>query len=120
MRTKTLEHNLDRIFWFIVLLLPLVAYLIINRWQLITFGELLQQYNILTTNVVYDVLSNIFGSTGELPFFDTSSTNSVLIYMSYMVTIELLHIVVDVILFLPRIAVTLLDKASEMGGSKKW
>lgn len=120
MKSKTLEKYLDRLFWFILLILPLLILLVTNRWTESSFISVLSQFNINNTNIIYSVLNDIFGSNGILPFVNTVETSVVLLYLSYMVLIELVHIVVDVILFLPRIAVKLLDGAVEMGDGKKW
>lgn len=115
MRTKTLENIIDRGFWALVLLMPILAYLIINHHGSTDFITVLSQFNVNDTNIIYTGLNTIFGSNGYIPFLDTTSTNVVLLYMSYFVMLELVHIFVDVILFVPKICVNILDKYSKMG-----
>lgn len=115
MRTKTIENVIDRGFWALLLVMPILAYLIINHHGSSDFISVLSQFNINDTNIVYTGLVTIFGSDGYLPFVDTSSTNVLLLYMSYFVCLELVHIFVDVVLFVPKVCVNLLDKYSQMG-----
>lgn len=115
MRTKTIEVLIDRIFWALVLLMPIFAYVIINHHGSTDFLTVLNQFNILETNIIYEGIVMIFGSNGYIPFFDETQVNSILLYMSYFVFIEFIHIVVDVILFIPKICVEILDRYSTAG-----
>lgn len=116
MRTKTIETLIDRLFWALVLILPMVAYVIINHHGSTDFISVLNQFYINDTNVIYTALVEMFGTGGYLPFIDTTSTNPLILYMAYFFCVELVHIVVDVLLFVPRICVKMLDKASQVGG----
>jgi hypothetical protein len=115
MKTKTIETLIDRIFWALVLLLPLIAYVIINHHGSTDLITVLNQFYIDDSNLIYSGLVMMFGSGGYIPFIDTTEVNPLLIYMSYFFLIELVHIIVDVLLFVPRICVKILDKASEVG-----
>lgn len=115
MRTKTIETVIDRGFWALLLILPMLAYLVMNNHNTATFISVMQQFPMLTNNLIYSTLVDIFGSNGIIPFVDSSSTNVILLYLSYFVSIELIHIIVDVLLFIPKCCVALLDKASNIG-----
>lgn len=111
MRTKTVEMVIDRGFWALLLLLPMIAFVIMNNHNTATFINVMSQFSITDTNFIYQGLSQIFGSGGTLEFFDTTTTNVVVLYMSYFVGLELIHIFVDIILYIPKCCVAILDKA---------
>ena len=115
MRTKTIETLIDRLFWALVLLLPIAAYCIINIHHSSDFITVLTQFNIDESNLLYTGLVQMFGSNGYIQWFDTTNVNPLFLYLSYMMIIEMIHIVVDVLLFVPRICTKILDKASEVG-----
>ena len=116
MRTKTIEVIIDRAFWALVLCLPVIAYLILCiHFDTHSFMDIFNQFSINDSNIIYSALKDIFGSGGILEFFDTTNINPILIYMSYFISIELVHIIVDTLLFIPRVCVLLLDKASKLG-----
>lgn len=110
MRTKTVEMVIDRGYWALLLLLPLLAYLIMNHHGSATYIQVMSQFNISDTNFIYLGLAQIFGTGGTLEFFDTTTTNSTLLYMAYFVGLELIHIFVDVILYVPKLCIAILDK----------
>ena len=64
-----------------------------------------------SSNVIYTLLSSVFGSSdiaiGKL-------TTPLLQYFTYFVIVELVHFVVDFALFIPRWALRIMDKASEV------
>lgn len=111
MRTKTIETLIDRIFWAILLILPMLVYIVANNHGSVDYSMIIAQFNILDTNFIYTGLASIFGSDGILEFLDTTTTNNTLLYMSYFVALELIHIFVDVILYIPKICIAILDKA---------
>lgn len=115
MRTKTVEMVIDRAFWALVLIMPVLAYLIINHHGSTDFITVLSQFNVTDTNLIYTTLVDIFGSSGYLSFFDTSTVNPILLYMSFFFAVEVVHVIVDVLLFIPKITVEILDKASSTG-----
>lgn len=116
MRTKTIETLIDRLFWALVLILPLVAYVIINHHNSTDLISVLNQFYITDTNIIYTSLVQMFGTGGYLEFLDTTETNPLLIYMTYFFLVEVVHIILDVLLFVPKICVKILDKASQVGG----
>ena len=111
MRTKTVEMVIDRGYWALLLILPMLAYLIANHHGSVDYATIMAQFNILDTNFIYTGLASIFGSGGTLEFLDTTTTNTTLLYMSYFVVLELIHIFVDVILYIPKLCIAILDKA---------
>lgn len=111
MRKRTLSNISDYLFWFIVAILPLCVYLVqcisydltSASEVLPTFLQFMQNFGISTDSVIYTALTQIFGSEGILPFF-TSDNNTVLLFLSYFVTVEIVHLAVDFLLFIPRLS----------------
>ena len=111
MRKRTLSYIVDHLFWLIIALLPLVVYLVQQfsyeltsaSETLPTFLEFMQSFGISTDSVVYTAMVDLFGYEGILPFF-TADNNTVLLFLSYFVTVEIVHLAVDVLLFIPRLS----------------
>lgn len=125
MRKKTIIMIADKLFWFIIMLLPVLAYLLspigysIGGGTALTglsgdpitlpdFTSYMAQLGINTDNVIYDALNNLFGSAGVIHFFNANSV--ILLYMSYIIFVEILHLFVDFILFIPRLGRKYLDR----------
>lgn len=105
----------DTIFWYSLYTLPVV--LLILSYFRGTDYSLAQIFNnvglnIISTNPIYDVLIQTFGENGFLPVF----TNTIVIeYLSYFIMLMIIHIFVDVLLFIPRFCHKLIDKGDEYG-----
>ena len=115
MRKKTLNCLFDNILWYLVYLLPLIAFgilLIGNSSMTLSSAMSSVGLGILTDNVVFTALNGIFGSGGVLPLFISTD---ILLYFSYFICCWLCHIAVDVLLFLVRWAHSLM---SSFGGDK--
>lgn len=110
MRKRTIKNIADQLFWLIVALMPLVVFLVQHLAyeltsaadSLPTFLEFMQGFGISTDSIVYSVLADLFGFDGIMPFF-TQDNNTVLLFMSYFVTVQIVHLAVDFILFIPRL-----------------
>jgi len=60
-------------------------------------------FNILTNGIIYNSLNDLFGVGGILPLF--SADNSLaLLYSTWFVSVFIVHLCVDFILFIPRLA----------------
>ena len=104
MRKKTLNELFDNLFWYGVYLLPILCMLFVT-FNTGTFTSLSSALTgcglgILTNNPIFDTITQIFGSSGILPFFQNAD---ILIYVSYFVSVFILHLLVDFILFIPRL-----------------
>lgn len=116
MRKRTISNLADHIFWLIVALMPLLLYAIqflayefaTSSEQLPTFYVFLQDFGIADFAITYTVLDDIFGATGILPLLEADSV--VLLYLSYFSTVEIVHLAVDFILFIPRLSHKWLEK----------
>lgn len=114
------SYKLDRVFWWIVALLPVLCYVLY-----VGFGDVKTSTGSLYTlpdffvtfvlngygfgkNVVWEALYRIFGSSGVFPIFlsDTS-----LYLFNWFIWVELFHLFFDVIVFIPRLAHKWISKA---------
>lgn len=111
MRKRNMSYLIDKLLWLFVLLLPVFAYFLMplgyqltdSSAALPTFADYISQFGISSDNVVYTAIVGMFGSTnGIIHMFDEDS--SLLLFFTYFVTVELVHLVVDFIVFIPRLA----------------
>lgn len=112
-------YRLDKLFWFLMLLFPLISWCLylfsFNGYgdansSLVSFWTWLNNQVIgsnVSNNVVYVVLDKIFGASGAFPVLGTSF----LVFVTYLVNIEILHVFYDVIVFIPRLAHKWISKA---------
>lgn len=116
MRKKRFDYVLDKIIWSIILLLPLIMYLgqyLMYELTSVTtlptlFDYISINFNLDSTNILYVSLMDLFGPEGVLPYF--SANSSLMIYLCYFVIVEVVHIAVDVLVFIPRFAHKLMSK----------
>lgn len=117
MRKKTIKFIIDSCFWVLISVLPLVFYGIYlihsDEGTILTFAEFFGSQVLgiipLTSNIIKDGLIAIFGYSGVMPFFDDA--NVFFDFCAYFVIVNIVHIFIDVILWIPRFAHKLLDKA---------
>lgn len=115
MTKKKISFILDRLFWGFIALLPLLVYLvfIIKNGTTYSLENVFNDFGfgIDTSSVIYQTFIQIFGvasgSSATIPAF---LSNGVVLYISYMVLVELIHLIVDILLYIPRIAMKWLDK----------
>lgn len=120
MRKKTLSCLFDNIFWYVVYLLPLLCFVIGIAQGGITgsFASVSQTlgFGIFENSPVYTALQQLFGSTGVVPLFASSD---LLLLASYFISMWLVHLAVDVLLFIIRLAHHWLDSfTSGLGGKE--
>lgn len=111
MRKKTISHIIDCTFWALVALLPLIAYIVILWHSGATGVDLITTmsrcgFDVVTDNVIYTGLVDLFGVSGVMPFF---INNNLIAYLSYFIFVEIVHLAVDVLLFIPRFAHKLMN-----------
>ena len=108
MRKRNVNHFFDELFWYIVYLFPVIAFLFCipnfgtETNALITFEYFFESIGLgfVTDNLIISVLRDIFGINGIMPIF---STDAVFIMVSWFITTFLVHLCVDFILFIPRL-----------------
>lgn len=116
MRKRTISYLVDVIFWLVVSLLPVLFFVIqplayeltSSSDTLPSFAQTMATFGINDTNYLYVAIMDIFGEQGIMPFF--SSDSVVVLYLSYFILIQLLHVFVDFVLFIPRLAHKWLEK----------
>lgn len=119
MRKRTIKTVADTIFWYALYFLPVLAYLLFmvstkdgtNEWMANIY-----LYDFLTTfadiNVLYNPVGEALyflfdGSEGLIPLFNDYS---VIFIFSWYVYIYIIHLMVDFILFIPRLAHNWMNK----------
>lgn len=125
MRTKKTGNTrfafkLDKIFWFIISFFPLFSWLLylfsFSSYTAypVTFLVWLDQYFAFTVDieksVIYSTLYQIFSITSVNSLFPVFST-SLMAFFTYLATVEIVHVLYDVIVFIPRLAHKWISKA---------
>lgn len=113
-------YKLDKIFWFVLSLFPLFSWLVYlfsfsgYAGSPLTFYAWLEQnfafMGQISNSVIYSTLYQIFSITSVTSLFPVLST-SFLAFFTYSITVEIVHIVYDVIVFIPRLAHKWISKA---------
>lgn len=103
MRKRNIKYLFDTIFWYSLYMLPIIL-LCLNwfRGGILSLSELFSNVglNIVTNNVIYTGLVEMFGAGSTiLPVF---TNNVVLEYLTYFIMLMIIHVFVDVLLFIPR------------------
>lgn len=135
MRKRTINYCFDKILWGIIMLLPIILYLAFiifylngqrdlgvqldnildNQLSILSFSHVMTLifgwFQDLTAgeNLFYATLRDIFYNYFQFEF-DGSDMSFIIWYAVYIMMVEFLHILVDVILLLPRICRKFLDK----------
>lgn len=125
MRMKTagntrFSYKLDKIFWFIISFFPLFSWLLYlfsfsgySGSPLTFFAWLEQNFGFLgqiSNSVIYSILYQIFSITSVSSLFPALST-SLMAFFTYLITVEIVHVIYDVIVFIPRLAHKWISKA---------
>ena len=102
MRKRTMLILVDRLFWAIIWLIPIVAYLLSpigysigggtalsglsgNAIVMPDFASYMAQFGVRTDNVIYQALNSLFGTNGVIHLFNSDS--SIMMYFTYFVFI---------------------------------
>ena len=133
MRKKTIKFGLDNIFWYIIYLLPIIITVCVclgafqgdwyQAWYDLdadltgqpfrgVLGQVLEDFQFIfdadvdSVNPIFAVLCRVFTFRGEqgniLPVFGDISP--LLGYIAYFISVYLIHLMVDFVLFIPRLA----------------
>ena len=116
-----LSYRLDKIFWFVIQMLPLLSWFIycfsVTRssensfWAFDTF--LIEVFGIgnFDGNVVYQALSKVFQYSVSIVPSVSFLSKSLTALFSWFIMIEVLHVCFDIIVFIPRLAHKWISKA---------
>ena len=99
------QRKLDELFWFIVAVLPILIYFISNfhATNVGDFSAFIEPYR-------FDFISDIFNQI----FTDTLTFPEPLVaFLSYFVSVEIIHIFIDAVVLLPRFVHKLLGVFNE-------
>lgn len=97
-KIKAIYPLADSLFWMLIMLVPLIAFIVFKQ----DFSANLQMFGINDSNIIYNTLDDLFGSSGIFPLF--SANSPYLLYFTYLIVIELMHLFVDFLVFIPRLA----------------
>lgn len=104
MRKRTITKLFDNVLWYAIYMLPLLLMLLywfktgsISLVNTMTDAGL----GIVTNNPIFDSLNSIFGASGTFPLFASAD---VICYMTYFISTFIIHLAVDFLLFIPRLA----------------
>lgn len=115
MTKKNVLNCIDKIFWLLVALFPLIAYVVlcIHSNEIISlqtlFNSLGLGFNL--DSPIYTTLNSIFGVGGGI--LELVSDTGILLYATYFITIELVHFIIDCLLVIIRWSQNLLHKATK-------
>lgn len=119
MRKRTIKCAADTIFWSIVYMLPIIGYLIFIfsicgnpnailesgevPLSFINLGSFMSRAGVHTFggNVIYTAINNLFGNFGVIGSF---LSDGIISFVSYFVSVYIAHLVVDFLLFIPKLA----------------
>ena len=101
---KKLNNKLDAIFWWLIWLLPLIGAFVClwcgNDNSIADFTTFIQGFSF---TFILDIISSMESMLSfSLPAILTA-------YASYIVSVEIVHVFVDVMVFIPRFAHKLVD-----------
>ena len=114
MRKRNIKCLFDTFFWYLVYMLPVIVMLFctFRTGQPIAMSTVLSDLHLdfAVNSTVVDFLMDLFGTGGVVPLF---ANPDMLLFLSYFVTMIMLHCVVDVVAFIPRLAHSWIDKYSK-------
>ena len=70
---------------------------------LTAFLPFMKSLGLVDSGLIYKSLFDLFGTGGILPLF-SAENNAILVFLSYFVSVEIVHLAVDFLLFIPRLA----------------
>ena len=88
--------KIDYIFWFIISIIPLIVYFVScwNNPNTIDFSTFIANYRF---TFIADIFNQIFTDTFIFP-------TALVDFISYFCSVEIIHVFVDCIVFIPRFA----------------
>ena len=97
------SHKLDKLFWWIVALLPVFIY-VLGHFR----DSNVSMTDFLALVPTFPFIQETLDEVCTLAFGHTFQLN---VYLAYLVGVEILHVLFDVIVFIPRFAHKLIDKS---------
>lgn len=126
MRKRNCKNLFDNIMWYTIYMLPIILTIVMSNgvlqgmtfvdWQYIfdntavtdygfitLFRDVLQSFGIFD-NPIYETLVETFGPYSNIPLVGDYFGYPLFGYMAYFVTVYIFHLMVDFLLFIPRLA----------------
>lgn len=115
MRERTLNSIYDKVIWLLISLLPLILLAIYSFHHEIIIADFLANtgLEVLSSSPIYSMYFSLFADGGLIPIFANNSL--VITYFTYLTSVYLLHLVFDVVVFIPRLFHDLLSKTYHGG-----
>lgn len=114
MRKRNVDFCLDKLMWTLIYVAPLLLVLfsafITPLQDVLTTVDNSSFVSDFVTTGVYTALNDIFGADGILPLFTGTTGVAIMSYMTYFVNVLIIHLAVDFLVFIPRLAHKWLDK----------
>ena len=111
---RKINFTFDKLIWAVIILLPIFAYLLTIK-TCGSFENVFTNYGfgVSQTSVVYTTITEIFGVGANSGYLGVFSSPAIPLYITYLVNVELLHLLVDCLLFIPRIAQKYVNKGGD-------
>lgn len=114
MRKRNISFGLDKIMWTIIYLFPVLLLLfsacVTPLTDILSTIDSSAFVTDFANTGIYTALNDIFGVDGILPLFTGTTGVAVLSYMTYFVNVLIIHLAVDFLVFIPRLAHKWFDK----------
>lgn len=113
MKNSKIGFIFDKIIWTTIILLPIVLYIILLKnnpsgynFEDIFTSSILNYFGV-RGNSFYSTIESIFSEIGVCAVTDLYG---ILYYITYIISVEIMHLMVNVMLYIPRIAMKWLRK----------
>ncbi len=109
---EKMKEKIDHLLWAFVWLIPVIGY-IVAFWRQ---GSAPPIFEYISNNFAFEWIKNILDTVIETAF----NTNfSITGYISYLVGVEIIHVMFDIIVFIPRFAHWVIEWATTLGRCEK-
>lgn len=111
---RTVSFISDSVFWYLLYSLPVLILLLVSfrSGEVMSVSQMLSAggFSIDPNNIILVTLTDLFGTNGPFALF---SGDGFFLMATWFVSVFLVHLVVDIILFVPRYAHHFLAKANK-------
>lgn len=124
MRKRTVKNIAETIFWYTLYMLPLIVFFIelialwqnealwtswgssatsnLNSYTVNVFYQIMREF--CSNNIIATAFQNIFSEGSSMAFLGSQTGWAVTFYLSYFVLMYVVHLMVDFVLFIPKLA----------------
>ena len=122
MREKTLKKLFDNVFWYALYMLPIFygVFVVFRTGEVPNINSIFSAISglqLFGQNPIMLGLYNLFGNTVVLPLFANDS--GIFLITGWFASVYLVHLAVDVLLFIPRLAHKWMDSLNTKLGGKE-